>query len=59
VRTAPLARRIETVALEPRYDLRPRESRIHPWTDAVDLYRFGRTRRHRTAAPSRAAPGAR
>ena len=59
VRTAPFARRIETVALEPRYDLRPRESRIHPWTDAVDLYRFGRSRRHRTPAPSRAPDAAR
>jgi glycosyltransferase involved in cell wall biosynthesis len=59
VRTAPLARRIETVALEPRYDLRPRESRIHPWTDAVDLYRFGRTKRHRAPTPSRATPDAR
>ena len=52
--TAPLARRIETVALEPRYDLRPRESRIHPWADALDLFRFGRTRRGRTA-PARPA----
>jgi glycosyltransferase involved in cell wall biosynthesis len=52
VRAAPLARRIETVALQPRYDLRPRASRIHPWTDAVDLFRFGRTRRTR-ALPSR------
>ena len=53
LRTAPLARRIETVTLEPRYDLRPRESRIHPWTDALDLFRFGRTRRGRatTARP--------
>ena len=52
LRTAPLARRIETVALAPRYDLRPRESRIHPWTDALDLFRFGRTRRRR-ARPAR------
>jgi glycosyltransferase involved in cell wall biosynthesis len=50
LRTAPLARRIETVALEPRYDLRPRESRIHPWTDALDLFRFGRTRRGRSVS---------
>jgi hypothetical protein len=55
VRTAPLARRIETVDLQPRYDLRPRASRIHPWTDAVDLFRFGRTRRRRPL-PTRAAP---
>jgi glycosyltransferase involved in cell wall biosynthesis len=54
-RTAPFARRIETVELEPRYDLRPRASRIHPWTDAVDLFRFGRTRRSRPL-PSRATP---
>jgi len=52
---APHARRIETVALEPRYDLRPRASRIHPWADAVDLFRFGRTRRRSPSVPSRAA----
>ena len=57
VRTAAFARRIETVALQPRYDLRPRASRIHPWTDAVDLFRFGRTQRRRTL-PSRSAPEA-
>ena len=56
-RTAPLARRIETVQLQPRYDLRPRESRIHPWTDAVDLFRFARTHRGRVL-PSRRAPDA-
>jgi hypothetical protein len=56
VRAAPFARRIETVALEPRYDLRPRASRIHPWADAVDLFRFGRTRRRQPApAPARTA----
>ena len=56
VRAAPLARRVETVVLEPRYDLRPRASRIHPWADAVDLFRFGRTRRRSrpTPTPSRA-----
>lgn len=51
-RTASFARRVETVALQPRYDLRPRASRIHPWTDAVDLFRFGRTQRKR-AIPAR------
>lgn len=59
LRTAPLARRIETVALEPRYDLRPRESRIHPWTDALNLFRFGRTRRGRATPARSAADGAR
>ncbi len=46
---AAVARRIETVALEPRYDLRPRESRVRPVADAVALYRFGRARRGRPA----------
>jgi len=44
---APHARRIETVALQPRYDLRPRPSRIRPWHDALRLYRFGRAARAR------------
>ncbi|MDE3128376.1 MAG: glycosyltransferase family 2 protein, partial [Gemmatimonadota bacterium] len=34
VRAAPFARRIETLPLDARYDLRPRESRIRPWNDA-------------------------
>jgi len=44
---APHARRIETVSLQPRYDLRPRPSRIRPWHDALRLYRFGRAARAR------------
>jgi hypothetical protein len=35
------ARRLETVTLEPRYDLRPRATRVRPFTAAMDLYRFG------------------
>jgi glycosyltransferase involved in cell wall biosynthesis len=51
--TAPLARRIETVTLTPRYDLRVRESRVHPVADAMALYRFGRSARgRRIAVPS-------
>ncbi|HTI63403.1 MAG TPA: glycosyltransferase family 2 protein [Gemmatimonadaceae bacterium] len=38
-RVAPLARRIETVPLDPRYDVRARESRIRPWSDGVALFR--------------------
>jgi len=45
--TAPLARRIESVALTPRYDLRIRDSRIHPVADAMALYRFGWSARGR------------
>ncbi len=35
---APLARRIESTALAPRYDLRPRASRRRPWHDAWQLW---------------------
>lgn len=50
LRTSRHARRIETVALQARYDLRPRESRIRPWSDAMNLYRFGwAARRHRAS----------
>ena len=42
LRAAPYARRIETVSLDPRYDLRPRETRIRPFNDALQLYRANR-----------------
>lgn len=45
--TAPHARRVEAVSLAPRYDLRPRGTRIRPWHDALRLYRFGRAARVR------------
>jgi glycosyltransferase involved in cell wall biosynthesis len=44
---APHARRIESVPLQPRYDLRPRASRIRPWHDALRLWRFGRSAKAR------------
>lgn len=37
-----VARRVETVQLDARYDLRPRESRVRPMADALNLFRFGR-----------------
>jgi glycosyltransferase involved in cell wall biosynthesis len=51
------ARRIETVEVAPRYDLRPRQSRVRPWADAVGLFRLGRAARARwtTAEPPRTA----
>lgn len=49
LRVAGEARRVETVTAEPRYDLRPRESRIKPWADAMELFRFSRTARSRRA----------
>jgi glycosyltransferase involved in cell wall biosynthesis len=44
---APFCRRMETVPLDPRYDLRPRTSRVRPFAGAMDLYRFGRASRAR------------
>jgi glycosyltransferase involved in cell wall biosynthesis len=52
LRTAPLARRVETVQLAPRYDLRQRASRVRPLADALQLYRFGRAARALQAARS-------
>jgi glycosyltransferase involved in cell wall biosynthesis len=39
------ARRVETVDLAPRYDVRIRQTRIRPFADAVGLYRFSRKAR--------------
>ncbi len=45
------ARRVETVDLAPRYDVRTRETRVRPVADALNLFRF--TRRARLlAAPA-------
>lgn len=54
LRAAPHARRLETVELEPRYDVRSRESRIRPWNDALALFRFARAARARHPRPVRA-----
>lgn len=47
LRVAPFARRVETITVEPRYDLRPRDSRIRLWSDAMSLWRYGRMARAR------------
>jgi glycosyltransferase involved in cell wall biosynthesis len=39
------ARRVETVTFAQRFDLRPRESRVRPWTDGRALFAFGRVAR--------------
>ena len=52
----PFARRVETVSLEQRFDIRPRPSRVRPFADALNLYRFAwATRGRRIAPPSTAA----
>ena len=50
-RAAPLARRMETVPLEPRYDVRDRESRIRPWSDGLALFRARRAPRAARPTP--------
>jgi glycosyltransferase involved in cell wall biosynthesis len=55
-RAIPFARRVETVSLEQRFDIRPRQSRVRPFADAMNLYRFAwATRGRRIAPPSTAA----
>lgn len=54
LRAAPHARRVETVELAPRYDVRERPSRIRPWSDAMTLFRFARTARARCVRTVRA-----
>ncbi len=54
LRTAPHARRVETVELAPRYDVRDRETRVRAWSDAVSLFQFARGARGRTVGSARA-----
>lgn len=45
IRASRHARRIETVSCAPRYELRPRETRVQPWKNALALYRNAKTLR--------------
>lgn len=49
VRASEHARRIETVSSSPRYELRPRDSRVRPWHGAFDLFKSARALRARVA----------
>jgi glycosyltransferase involved in cell wall biosynthesis len=49
-RAAPLARRLETVALDQRYDVRERATRIKPWADGLALLRSSRASRFQRQA---------
>lgn len=49
VRSMKHARRIEAVSFSPRYELRPRETRVRPWQGAVSLYKSARALRTRPA----------
>jgi glycosyltransferase involved in cell wall biosynthesis len=48
LRASPHARRLETVELAPRYDVRPRTTRVRAWSDALALLRFARSARGRS-----------
>jgi glycosyltransferase involved in cell wall biosynthesis len=52
VKAARYARRVETVELDARYDLRPRATRVRPFAGAMDLYRFGWTTRASRPTPT-------
>jgi hypothetical protein len=54
LRASAHARRVETVELAPRYDVRQRETRVRAWSDAVELLRFARGARGRRGGPVRA-----
>ena len=44
-RVSRFARRVESVTFNPRYELRPRSSRIRPWRHALAMYRSARAMR--------------
>ena len=48
LRAAPHARRVETIELAPRYDVRERPTRIQAWSDTMALLRFARGARGRS-----------
>ncbi|HEX2601746.1 MAG TPA: glycosyltransferase family 2 protein [Gemmatimonadaceae bacterium] len=50
LKARPFARRVENVDLAPRYDVRTRESRVRPFADAMNLFRF--SRKARTLVPT-------
>ena len=50
-RAVPLARRMETVALDSRYDVRDRDTRVRPWSDGLALFRVPRAPRVRKTGP--------
>lgn len=55
LKARPFARRVENVDLAPRYDVRTRETRVRPFTDAMSLFRFSRKARALAPAAGSAA----
>ncbi len=54
LRAAPHARRVETLELTPRYDVRERATRVRAWSDTMALLRFARAARGRSVRAVRA-----
>ena len=52
VRSSRYARRVESVGFNPRYELRPRATRVRPWAGALSLFRSARALRSAQAATS-------
>jgi glycosyltransferase involved in cell wall biosynthesis len=52
VRSSRHARRIESIAFSPRYELRPRASRVRPWRSALALFRSARALKAGQVVPS-------
>jgi glycosyltransferase involved in cell wall biosynthesis len=51
VRASRHARRVESIPFSPRYELRPRDSRVRPWRSALDLFRSARALRAQAGTP--------
>jgi glycosyltransferase involved in cell wall biosynthesis len=54
LRALPHARRVETIDVVPRYDVRDRPTRIRAWADAMTLFQFARSARGRSVRGKRA-----
>lgn len=50
IRVSRYARRTESISFTPRYELRPRATRIRPWRHALAMYRSARELRARPSA---------
>lgn len=52
VRAGKHARRIESIAASPRYELRPRATRVRPWKGALALFRSARALKAQSMTPA-------
>ncbi len=52
VRASRFARRIESIGFSPRYELRPRETRVRAWRGALELFRSARALKASRTVPA-------